>query len=251
MKRFLSLLLTLILFLSFTGCEENTEETAATGILKDGIYFITEDSLNDLELSGSTVVSKDAWVIVNNGTATLCFFDAGRFSLDQYKLTASESRCVGTMPGYTIEMWLVGTELHLLRFNKEYVFEYDSSYAMPDTGVKLAPLHNNADILRNSDNLTLMWNYDAKYGYVGAVIEIKRAGESSYTEYKVEKTYMNSIVVQLYFEKFPQGDSYVRIKNSGYTYLSNQGVIIENLDSDYLELKLSVNGDDVNIVFVE
>lgn len=61
----------------------------------------------------------------------------------------------------------------------------------------------------------LRWNYVSTAGYLGAGVEIRKAGTQDFVLVKIEQVYMNMFVTQLRSTDFLQGINTVRIYHIG------------------------------------
>lgn len=91
------------------------------------------------------------------------------------------------------------------------------------------------------DYVNFQWYYRSGYGSIGAAAEIKRPGSAEYEAFaKIDRVYMNSIVVQLFKPKFGVGVNTVRIYHIGGPSITRDKSIIVNSNSPYVSYRVTV-----------
>lgn len=240
------------------------EEQSANGSI-DGAYFITDESYECYVRNCAAQIGADEqWItdVLNGGDGGewhymirpqswfRCVIADNQISVSKvedtvYDISSDGSNYQGTSIIQTVTFWFDGDILYLKDDNETLQYRKDSSYQRTEAIILEAP--QNVTVHSGGEGLnfiTFQWNYQSDYGRVGAAIEIKTSGSQEYKAVqKIERIYMNELVVQLDESNFETGVNWVRIYHIGGPSITNDHSIIVEKNSDYTVFCVTVSNN--------
>lgn len=162
-----------------------------------------------------------------------------------YDISVGENEYIGSSITDTISFWFKGDILCLNYNGKTMEYKKDNSYQRVETGDKILSAPKDVTVFGGGDGLCFAefhWNYQSDYGTVGAAVEVKKAGSDEYeTLNKIERVYMNMLVMQLDETQFEVGENLVRIYHICGPSITNDKKIILEKNSAYATYRVIVN----------
>ena len=226
------------------------------GTLKDGAFFLAEDSWGLYVRNCAKELGKDEnWIeetIQNGGeeNSTGGLLPRSRFwsAVGDGKITVSreESRVYpltgeggvysGLRAGDTLRLWCSGDDLYVLQNGQTWHFRYDSSYTIEPAH---AQFEKPSDVYytgggSGQNYFFAQWNYRSEYGWFGAVAAVKREADTDFREVVCQFPYGNQFTVQLNAAGFSEGNNYVKIYHSGGPSVTKDKKVVIYNDSDCL-----------------
>ena len=126
---------------------------------------------------------------------------------------------------------------------REYQLKKNNKYTYSDTTEKLEKPSSFEGEIADEGRIVYFSIGASEYSFpIGAKVEIKKAGDSSYVFDSIAKNYINFIHTDnLFADEFAVGENYIRISNAGGPDFNNQNIYYLLQDSDYIEYKITLD----------